>query len=272
MDPDRHCLDEAAPPGSSLYYATLFAGVRERRAVVSIHALRCTLLGIVDSITDPNVRARKLNWWSGEILETRDGRARHPVTVAVTRYCGAPIWRRPDVLSMLRAVGRISSACGFESVAARDEFCRDVGGGTARLCATAMASDAGEAALNRIGALGAALERTTLAAFPVVRSGLARIPDPESGAPPRHGGVDPDDFARRIAEERSRARGALADAYDEAPPHAGPAMLVYRTLARIQLAALASALRKPLRSPSPPVSITPMRKLWIAWRTARGDR
>lgn len=272
MDPDRHCLDEAAPPGSSLYYATLFAGTRERRATVSIHALRCTLLGIVESIADPSVRARKLNWWSGEILEARDGRARHPVTVAVTRHCGAPVWRRPDVLSMLCAIGRLSSACGFESVAARDEFCSDVGGGTARLCATALAFDCSEAASNRIGALGTALERAAMAAFPVVRSGLARIPDSTSGAPPRPGGVDPDDFARRVAEERSRARRVLADAFDEALPRAGPTMLVYRTLARIQLAAMASALREPLRSPPSPVSIMPIRKLWIAWRTARGDR
>ena len=233
-------------------------------------AVRCS--GIVDSIADPDVRAHKLNWWSGEILETRDGRARHPVTVAVSRHCGAPIWRRPDVLAMLSAIGRVSSASGFESVAARDEFCRDVGGGTARLCAAAMTYDSSEAALNRIGALGAALERAALAGIPVVRSGLARIPECESRAPPRHGGVDPDDSARRIADERSRARRVLAGALDEAPPHAGPAMLVYRTLARIQLAAMARALREPLRSQPPPVSITPVRKLWIAWRTARRDR
>ena len=223
-------------------------------------------------VADPNVRARKLNWWSDEILETRDGRARHPVTIAVTRHCGAPIWRHREVLAMLSAVGRNSSACGFESAAARDEFCNDVGGGTARLCAAAMAFDSSEAVLDRIGVLGAALERATLAGIPVVRSGLKRFPDSEAGAPPRHGGADPDDSARRVAEERRRALRALADAFDEAPPHAGPAMLVYRTLARMQIAALAGAIRAPPRSAPPAVSITPIRKLWIAWRTARRDR
>ena len=112
MDPDRYCLDAAAPPGSSLYYATLFAGSRERAAFVAVHALRHALLDIVDTIADVNVRASKLNWWSGEIIEARDGSPRHPVSLAITRSCGKPLWSRPEVLAMLGAVARVSAAGG----------------------------------------------------------------------------------------------------------------------------------------------------------------
>ena len=272
MDPDRYCLDAAAPPGSSLYYATLFAGPGERAALVAVHALRHTLLEIVEDIADPNVRAHKLNWWSDEIMEAREGRARHPVAVALTRHGGEAFWRRPEVLAMLSAVAGVSAAGGLASVAARDRFCEDVGGGTARLCATVAAFEPGEAELSRLRTLGAVLEAATLAGIPNVRSGLERIPTPAPTPDTRSGeaaSIDPGNGTRRIVEERIRARDALADTAGNLPRRACPAMLVYRTLARIQLAALANALRRPSATAPAGASITPIRKLWIAWRTAR---
>ena len=272
MDPDCYCLDVAAPPGSSLYYATLFAGPGERAALVAVHALRHTLLEIVEDIADPNVRAHKLNWWSDEIMEAREGRARHPVAVALTRHGGEGFWRRPEVLAMLSAAGCVSAAGGFASVAARDRFCEDFGGGTARLCATVAAFEPDEAALNRLRTLGTGLEAATLAGIPNVRSGIERIPTPAPTPDTRSGeaaSIDPGNGTRRIVEERVRTRDALADTAGNLPRRACPAMLVYRTLARIQLAALANALRRPTATVPAGASLTPIRKLWIAWRTAR---
>ena len=268
MDPDRYCVDRAAPPGSSLHYATLCAVARERGAIVAIHALRHAFVDIVDSIADAYVRASKLNWWSGEILHARDGRPHHPVSVAIARHCGERLWRRPEVLAMFSAVARASAEDGFASEAARDEFCEHVGGGVARLCMAATA--AGGDAPHDIGAIGVALERAILAGTPSVRSGLRRIP---ISAPDPAGSVgrgDPGATPDRIAEERARAHAALADAVRGAPRRAGTAALVYRTLARIQLAALAAALRRPAAKAPSTASISPIRKLWIAWRASRG--
>ena len=270
MDPDRYCLDAAAPPGSSLYYATLFAGTRERAAFVAVHALRHALLDIVDTIADANVRASKLNWWSGEIMEARDGSPHHPVSLAITRNCGKPLWSRPEVLAMLSAVARVSADDGIASEAVRDTFCIHVGGGTARLCMAAVESESGDGARDQIGALGAALEGAMLAGAPSVHSGLRRLP---TSAPDSSGRVDHDESGsgpEQIAEERARARQALADAIGGVPPRAGPATFVYRTLAHIQLAALAQALRRPAGTAPLVASVSPIRKLWIAWRVSRG--
>lgn len=332
MDPDRYCLDEAAPPGSSLHYATLFTSARERAALVAVHALRRTLLDIIENVADPHVRAHKLNWWSNEIMEARDGRARHPVAVAITRHGEAKFWHHPEVLAMLSAIGRASAAGGFESRAARDRFCEDVGGGTARLCGAVTAAGAGPA--DDVRALGTALEAAMLAGAPGVRSGLKRIPCAVPGSPVRmnhdgpdtaegrqtggrrsigdfggaahgtrggrlddipaavarrpevepagddpgraarradenHVGDDSGGAARRITEERVRAHRALTDAVRDVPEPAGPAALVYGTLAHMQLAALEGALRTPIPAGAPPASITPIRKLWIAWRAVR---
>ena len=264
MDPDRYCIDQAAPPGSSLHYATLHAGARQRGAIVAIHALRHALVDIIESIADANVRAPKLNWWSGEILHARDGRPRHPVSVAIARHCGRGLWRRPEVLALLSAVARASAEDGFASEAARDEFCEQVGGGAARMCMAAAGGDAP----HDIGAIGVALERAILAGTPSVRSGLRRIPisapDPATGI--EHGGTDPE----HIAAERARAHRTLADAVRVTPRRAEAVALVYRTLAHIHLAALAAALRKPAGKAPATVSISPIRKLWIAWRASRG--
>ena len=270
MDPDRYCLDAAAPPGSSLYYATLFAGSRERAAFIAVHALRHALLDIVDTIADVNVRASKLNWWSGEIIEARDGSPRHPVSLAITRSCGKPLWSRPEVLAMLAAVARVSAADGIASEAARDAFCVHVGGGTARLCMAAVESESGGGARDRIGALGTALEDAMLAGAPSVRSGLRRLPMPSPDSSGRVAHDDSGSEPEQIAVERARARQALAGAIRGVPPRAGPATFVYRTLAHIQCAALAEALRKPAGTAPLVASISPIRKLWIAWRGSRG--
>ena len=270
MDPDRYCLDAAAPPGSALYYATLFAGARERAALVSMHALRHVLLDIVETVADANVRASKLNWWSGEIVDARDGSPHHPVALAITRNCGRRLWRHPEVFAMLAAVARVSAGDGIASEAARDEFCADVGGGTAGLCMAAVGFEAGGDGRERVRALGAALEGAMLASVPSVRSGLQRLPVP---VPDSAGRADPDRSGggpERIAEARARARQALADALRGARLPSGPVALVYRTLAHVQLAALARALRKPAAKAPLVASVSPVRKLWIAWRASRG--
>ena len=268
MDPDRYCVDQAAPPGSSLHYATLYAGARERGAIVAVQALRHSLVAIVETIADSHVRATKLNWWSGEILHARDGRPRHPVSIAIARHCGKGLWRRAEVLAMFSAVARASAENGFASEAARDEFCEHVGGGAARLCAAA--TTASDDAPQGIDAIGVALERALLAGTPSVRSGIRRIPT-STRKPAGVGGLGgPGGGPAAIAEERARAHEALDDAVRGTPLRAGPVSLVYRTLACIQLAALRAALRKrTARAPSS-ASISPIRKLWIAWRASRG--
>ena len=231
---------------------------------------------------------------------------------------------------MLSAIARASAAGGFESGAARDRFCEDVGGGTAELCAAVTAT--GSNPPDDVRALGAALEAAMLAGAPSVRSGLKRIPEASPELPGRIGPEVPgttargaagermdgglgraarrtgngrtggspgagaresageragdvpdaaarraggqrieDDSrgaARRIAEERVRAHRMLAGVAREVPERAGPVALAYLILAHIQLAALERALRKPSPALQLPASITPLRKLWIAWRTA----
>ena len=284
MDPDRYCLDEAAPPGSSLYYATLFTGARERDALVAVHAFRRTLLGIVETIADPIVRAHKLNWWSDEIMEARDGRARHPVAIAISRHGGTLIWRRPEALEMLAGVARVSAANGLVSESARDLFCEEVGGITALLCAAAVERASCDAATARLRMLGTALEGAILAGAPRIGTGLTSLGTAASHAPDRRiadpgARAVPDSLERsdrndrscdtpgRIADGRVWARETLAGAARGVSPHEDPAALVYRTLAQIQLAALANAIRKSPPHRPRPASITPLRKLWIAWRT-----
>ena len=111
-----------------------------------------------------------------------------------------------------------------------------------------------------------------LAGAPIARSGLQRIPGSAAGTGNPDAGDRPDGQAQRFAEERIRARRVLADAVRDMPRKADPVMLVYRTLADIQLAALASALRKPALGAPAVASIAPVRKLWIAWRTAGRHR
>ena len=174
-NPDRHCAGQAAPPGSSLHYATLYAGTRERGAIVAVHALRHALVDVVDTIADANVRAAKLNWWSGEILHARE---RPPAPPGFGGGC--PALRKVA----LAPPGGARHALGGRPGVGRGRI--RVRGGTGRvlracrrrarrgLCMAATA--AGGYAPHDIGAIGVALERAILAGTPSVRSGLRRVP------------------------------------------------------------------------------------------------
>ena len=79
-DPDAYLRETTAPPGSTLYYCTLFVpGVQARRSI-ALEAFRRELDDVVDDCREPVVAAARIGWWQGELQRVADGGAQHPVT------------------------------------------------------------------------------------------------------------------------------------------------------------------------------------------------
>jgi phytoene synthase len=90
MTPDAYCQQKAASSGSSFYYSFLFLPPERRRAITAVYAYCREVDDVVDEVSDPAVAAAKLAWWRGEIDALFRGQPGHPVTRALQPFIAAP--------------------------------------------------------------------------------------------------------------------------------------------------------------------------------------
>jgi phytoene synthase len=86
VTPDDYCADKAAPPGSDVYYSVLFLSPERRRATVALEAVRRELEDAVRDASDPSVVQTKLQWWRQELARLFEGRPEHPATKALLPF------------------------------------------------------------------------------------------------------------------------------------------------------------------------------------------
>jgi phytoene synthase len=89
MTPDEYCQDKAARSGSSFYYSFLFLPPERRRAITALYAFCREVDDVVDETSDPGVARVKLDWWVGEVDRLYDGTPQHPVTLALAAHLGS---------------------------------------------------------------------------------------------------------------------------------------------------------------------------------------
>ena len=83
MTPDEYCQDRAARSGSSFYYSFLFLPPERRRAITALYAFCREVDDVVDECHDPQMAALKLAWWRQQVARLYEGHPEHPVTQAL---------------------------------------------------------------------------------------------------------------------------------------------------------------------------------------------
>lgn len=83
MTPDQYCQDKAAASGSSFYYSFRALKPEVRAGITAFYALCRELDDVVDECSDPQVARIKLAWWRTEIGRLYEGKPEHPVTQAL---------------------------------------------------------------------------------------------------------------------------------------------------------------------------------------------
>jgi phytoene synthase len=81
--PEQYVQDKAAASGSSFYYAFLFLPKPRRAAITAFYAFCREVDDVVDEVRDPGVAATKLAWWRTEVAQSFAGEPRHPVMKAL---------------------------------------------------------------------------------------------------------------------------------------------------------------------------------------------
>ena len=84
MTPEQYCQQKTAKSGSSFYYSFLFLPPEQRKAIMAVYAFCREVDDIVDECTNPDIAKVKLQWWRDTMEKTFQGNPQHPVQFALS--------------------------------------------------------------------------------------------------------------------------------------------------------------------------------------------
>jgi len=102
VTPEQYVQDKAQRSGSSFYYAFMFLPPPRRLAMTAFYAFCREVDDVADDVHDPGVAATKLAWWRREVDTAFGGAPSHPVLKALMPHVATFDIRREhlqDVIS-----------------------------------------------------------------------------------------------------------------------------------------------------------------------------
>ena len=87
--PEQYVQEKAAASGSSFYYAFLFLTPPRRAAITAFYAFCREVDDVADEVSDPGVAGAKLAWWRSEVGAAFTGKPSHPAMRALLPHVAA---------------------------------------------------------------------------------------------------------------------------------------------------------------------------------------
>jgi len=275
MTPDEYCRQKAAVSGSSFYYSFLFLPPPRRRAIIALYAFCREVDDVVDDVSDPQVAAAKLAWWRQEIAMVYAGQPSHPAALALQSIVREYDLPEAHFQTVIDGMAMDLSQHQYLDFAGLELYCHRVAG-VVGLMSAEIFGYADPATKGYARDLGIAFQLTNIIrdVGEDARRGRIYLPQDEMqrfAVPPSTllRGKYSAEFRQLMRFQVSRARTwyerALAQlpAADRKAQRAGLVMAaIYRTL----LDEIADDGYHVLDRRT---SLTPLRKLWLAWRTWR---
>jgi len=273
LDPNQYCQDKAAASGSSFYYSFLFLPAPRRRAIIALYAFCREVDDIVDECSDEHVAQTKLNWWRQEISDLYQGQPHHPVSHAllpVIRDFNLPAEQLLEIIDGMEMDLNLHRYEDFKSLRL---YCHRVAGVVGELSAVIFGYT-DRATLRYAADLGLAFQLTNIIRdvgedarrnrIYLPMDELAKFNVPASDI---LNARQTDNFRELMEFQYQRAQQfydqafATLPAADRKTQKTGLIMAgIYRTLLEeIRLDGFQVLTQR--------TALTPIRKLWIAWRT-----
>ena len=274
MTPDEYCEQKAAQSGSSFHSRFRLLPAPRRTAITALYAFCREVDDVVDEVSDPDVARVTLAWWRTQIEAIYDGEPQHPVARALVPVVRAFPIAKGELQTVVDGMQMDLEQVRYVDFAELETYCDRVAG-VVGLMSAAIFGYEDPATRDYARDLGIAFQLTNIIrdVGEDARRGRIYLPQDELA----RFGVPPSDVLRarhsdafvalmRFQVERARAwyDRALAKlpARDRRAQRAGLAMAaIYRTL-------LEEIARDGYRVLDRRIALTPLRKLWIATRTA----
>ncbi len=273
MTPDEYCQKRAASSGSSFYYSFLFLPPPRRRAIMALYAFCREVDDVVDECNDADLARTKLAWWRKEIAEVFGGQPSHPVAralVPVVREHDLPAKYFGEIMDGMEMDLRYNRYPDFATL---QSYCHRVAG-VVGLMAAAIFGYRDPSTLTYAENLGTAFQLTNIIrdVGEDARRNRVYLPLDELS----RFGVDATDvvhlretdgFRSLIEFQIERAESFYHRAMEALSPGDRRAQRPGLVMAAIYRTLLQEIRADGSRVLNQRTSLTPVRKLWIAWRT-----
>ncbi|MET0980834.1 MAG: presqualene diphosphate synthase HpnD [Telluria sp.] len=273
MSPDEYCQQKTVQSGSSFYYSFLFLPVERRRAITALYAFCREVDDTVDDATDASLARIKLAWWRTEVSTMYKGTPTHPVTQALQPHVDVYHLEEQHLQAIIDGMEMDLDQSRYLDYPGLRKYCWHVAGVVGILSASIFGY-ANPQTLAYAEKLGLAFQLTNIIrdVGEDARKGRIYLPVNEL----QQFGVTAQDLlsARhsdkfealmRFQTERAQAMYdealALLPKEDRRAQRPGLMMAaIYRTL-------LDEIARDNFHVLNQRISLTPLRKLWLAWKT-----
>jgi len=275
MTPDEYCSAKAAQSGSSFYYSFRLLPDAKRRAITALYAYCREVDDVVDEVHEPSVAQAKLAWWRLEVARIYDGTPQHPVGKALAPVVRAFGLERAHLETVIDGMAMDLAQSRYADFSELERYCDRVAGVVGLMSAEIFGyEDPSTAGFARD--LGVAFQLVNIVrdVGDDARRGRIYLPQDEIA----RFGVSPSSILRRqpepgfpalMAFQGERARLWLDRAMAKLSPRDRRSQRASLAMAAIYRTLLDEIARDGYRVLERRVALTPIRKLWLAWRAAR---
>ncbi|MCC6072500.1 presqualene diphosphate synthase HpnD [Massilia sp. GCM10020059] len=273
MSPDEYCHQKTVQSGSSFYYSFLFLPQDRRRAITALYAFCREVDDTVDECTDQSVARIKLAWWRTEVSKMYEGSPTHPVMQALQPHLAVYNLEQKHLLAIVDGMEMDLDQSRYLDFTGLQRYCWHVASVVGILSASIFGVT-NPRTLEYAEKLGLAFQLTNIIrdVGEDARKGRIYLPVNEL----QQFGVTAADLlnARHSDKFEALMRFQVARAYkvyDEAmallPKEDRRAQRPGLMMAAIYRTVLDEIERDNYHVLNQRISLTPIRKLWLAWKT-----
>jgi len=272
MTPEQYVQQKAAGSGSSFYYAFLFLPPPRRAAITAFYAFCREVDDVVDEVSDPGIARTKLAWWGTEVAQSYAGKPSHPVMQALMPCTAAYGIEQHHLQSVIRGCEMDLEQTRYLDYPGLQRYCHLVAGVVGEVAARIFGQTEAQTT-EYAHRLGLAFQLTNIIRDVGEDALRGRIYLPVNELQQfdvkAHEILQRKHSERFVALMRFQAQRAHA-LYDEAlallPPQDRRAQKPGLMMASIYRTLLREIEADDFQVLNQRVSLTPVRKLWLAWK------
>jgi len=273
MSPDQYCQEKCAASGSSFYYSFLFLPTERRRAIMALYAFCREVDDVVDECQDPALAATKLVWWRQEVERIADGQPQHPVGQALQALGGRFNLPKEQLLEIIDGMEMDLQQSRYLDFKGLSLYCYRVAS-VVGLLAAEIFGYTDRQTLKYAHDLGMAFQLTNIIRDigDDARRGRIYIPMDELKqfnvpAADILNARYSDNFTALMRFQIERAEKYYAQAMAQLPAVDRKSQRPGLVMAAIYRTLLDEIKREHCQVLHQRISLTPVRKLWLAWKT-----
>jgi phytoene synthase len=273
MSPDEYCQQKTVQSGSSFYYSFLFLPPERRRAITALYAFCREVDDTVDEATDASLARIKLAWWRTEVSALYKGTPTHPVTQALKPHLDAYHLEEQHLQAIIDGMEMDLDQSRYLDYPGLRKYCWHVAGVVGILSASIFGFSNPQT-LQYAEKLGLAFQLTNIIrdVGDDARRGRIYLPVNELQqfgvtAADLLNARHSDKFEALMKFQTERAQALYDEALALLPKEDRRAQRPGLMMAAIYRTLLDEISRDNFHVLNQRISLTPLRKLWLAWKT-----